>query len=219
MFDSETIKQFKQINISADAEKTTARMAELWKRAPAPQRQEAVELAGVTVETMRRTYKTGNISAKLVVPIAKILNVDPFFITGESDNKGECTDELLRKLIEKHGSSKSAKAVKHGRRKKQPAAAKQARVTDIPASEAESHAPQPSLAELAQSAESQKHAENVFSSENTDVYVSSDPALIDLAATLTEENIAILLKALLLRAKAGGKYAEIAGKIKMLLLL
>jgi hypothetical protein len=155
------------------------------------------------------------------VPLAKTLNVDPFFITGESDDAGECTDELLRKLIEKHDSSKSVKVVKHGRgrRKKQLAAAKQAHVTEIRASEAESHVSQPNLAELAQGVESQKHAENVFSSENMDVYVSSDPVLIDLAATLTEENIAILLEALLLRAKAGGKYAEIADKIKMLLLL
>ena len=45
-------------------------------------------------------------SAKLAVPLAQPLNVDPFFLTGEVDEPGECTDALLRKLLLKHGYKK-----------------------------------------------------------------------------------------------------------------
>jgi hypothetical protein len=238
MFDSETIKDLKQVNISTDAPKTRARVAALWKKAPKPQRQEIFELTGLSAATIQRSYKTGNISAKLVVPLAQVLNVNPFFLTGESDDASACTDELLNGLVETHGCKKPAKhrgAAKRGRRKKQhaaekqAAAGKQARAPEIQPGEAESAAspvPQPSLPESAAAPVSQpdspKSAAGPEPQPNLPKSVatgaSPDSAALGIAASLTDEDTAVLLKALLLRAKAGGKYAETADKVKLLLL-
>jgi hypothetical protein len=203
MFDSESIKELKQVNISKDAEKTKERITDLWKHAPKPQRQEILTLAGVTLASIQRAYKTGNISAKLVVPLAQVLGVNPFYLIGESDDAGPCTDKLLNKLIGKQSFKKSAKgrnAVNRGlkRRKKQSVADEQGDVPNVQSVIDACPEPQPDL------------SDNTASSDLHDVAV-----LVD---ALTEEDLSVLLKALLLRAKAGGKYAEVADKVKLLLL-
>jgi hypothetical protein len=98
MYDSKIITQLKQTNVSVDAERTKARVADAWKNASKDDKSTVASLAGVNQSSVVRAYKTGNISAKLVVPFAQTLNVNPFYLTGETDEFGESNVELLKEF-------------------------------------------------------------------------------------------------------------------------
>ena len=103
MFNTTFIQKLKRNNISADAENTMSRVKGLWKKANREQRDAILELSGLTKVSVERVYKTGSISIKLVIAIAQTLNVSPSFLTGDSNNPGECTDDELKNLLLKHG--------------------------------------------------------------------------------------------------------------------
>lgn len=103
---SSQLQQLKRTNISVHGEKTQERVERLWKVASADQKQAVLELAGVIAATVYRIYRTGSISAKLAVPLAQVLNVSPFYLTGEADEPGECSITALRELLLKHGYKK-----------------------------------------------------------------------------------------------------------------
>ncbi len=106
MLNQATIKQLKQSNISRDGDKTKERVEALWKAASAQQKQAVKSLAGVATQTVYRVYNTGSISAKMTVAFSQALNVNPFYLTGESDERGECSGNALRELLQKHGYRK-----------------------------------------------------------------------------------------------------------------
>jgi len=103
MLNSEQIQKLKQTNISVDGDKTRERVESLWKGASNARKQEILETADVVAATFYRVYRTGSVSAKLTVPLAQVLNVNPFYITGELDEPGEFSDNDLRRLLLKHG--------------------------------------------------------------------------------------------------------------------
>jgi len=106
MIEAKYIQQLKQSNISVDGDKTKERVEKLWKAAAAEQKDAVLELAGVIAATVYRIYRTGSISAKMAVPLAQTLNVNPFYLTGEEDEPIEFSDDALRKLLLKHGYQK-----------------------------------------------------------------------------------------------------------------
>jgi len=97
------LQQLKRTNISVDSEKTRQRVDELWTSLKIKQKQAIRALAGITAQPIYRTQEAGNISAKVAIAIAQTLNINPFYLTGEADEPGECTDAVLRKLLLKHG--------------------------------------------------------------------------------------------------------------------
>jgi hypothetical protein len=200
MYDSKIITQLKQTNVSVDAEKTKARVAEAWKNASKDDKAVVATLAGVNQSSIVRAYKTGNISAKLIVPFAQTLNVNPFYLTGEKDEFGESSAELLKEFLLSLGygslttKNTSAKR-KYERRTK----------NDVKSVVAKS-------AELIQEVEAS--VEPVVANAE----ISIDEGAQTLADTLSNDEAVLLLQSVLLKAKAGGKYAELATKIKTLLL-
>ena len=108
MLTSEQLGNFKQVNISIDAEKTAQRTEQLWKNQKNATKAELIEFAGCTAATMRRIYKTGAIHMKLVVAIAQGVNINPYYLTGEVDEPGEFSEALLLQLLNQHGYTKLA---------------------------------------------------------------------------------------------------------------
>ena len=106
MFNTEFISQLKQSNISADGEKTKAHVQEVWKAAKADAKKATIKLAGVSINTVYRVISTGSLSAKLAVALGQTLNVDPSYLTGETDEHGECSDTLIKDFLKKHGYGK-----------------------------------------------------------------------------------------------------------------
>ena len=117
MINERIIRKLKQTNISTNSEKTKARVHELWKASSKSQKHAVEKAAGISRATIYRVYNTGSISAKLVVPIAQNFNVDPNYLTGKSDIKGECTDALLLDFLTNLGYEKLLADVDRGKRR------------------------------------------------------------------------------------------------------
>jgi hypothetical protein len=106
MLTAEQLGTLKQVNISADPAKTAQRTEQLWKSQKNATKAELIEYAGCTAATMRRIYKTGAIHMKLALAFAQMLNINPYYLTGEADEPGEFSDTLLLQLLEQHGYKK-----------------------------------------------------------------------------------------------------------------
>jgi hypothetical protein len=244
MINEEFIRGLKQTNVSVDAEKTKARTTSTWRTAPREVQKTILDLAGVSRTTIHRAYKMGTISAKLTLSMAQVLNMDPFYFTGETDNPGECSDELLKQFLEKHGYGKvlnlrasgrskaagarTGKAAKAGKAAKnaKPARssgrsgtarrAEKSAAAEIQAGEA-SVDPKPKAApDEAEKGPNRPELKVNDLQGQSESFV--DTGALSLAGALTEEEMILLMKSVLLRAKAGGKYAEIAEKLKLLLI-
>ena len=103
MINEGIVKRLKQTNVSKDSEKTKTRVNELWKSASKSQKNAVEKMAGISRATIYRVYNTGSISAKLVIPMAKNFNVNPQYLTGETNETGECTDEILVEYLTELG--------------------------------------------------------------------------------------------------------------------
>ncbi|MCL2343365.1 MAG: hypothetical protein FWC62_05670 [Firmicutes bacterium] len=118
MLDNTFIKQLKQTNISADGEKTGARVRQIWKSANGANRDEVMALADVALSTVQRTYKTGSLSAKLAVALAQVLKINPFYLTAETDeDEGVFNEDILREFLIAHGYEAIAPVPKARRRR------------------------------------------------------------------------------------------------------
>ncbi|MCL2301323.1 MAG: hypothetical protein FWC27_14365 [Firmicutes bacterium] len=103
---TEQLQQLKRTNISRSPEKTKQRVTELWQGLKIKQKQAVRELADITAQPVYRTQETGTVSARLTLAFAQALNVNPFYLTGEADEPGECTDLLIRDLLLRCGYQK-----------------------------------------------------------------------------------------------------------------
>ena len=138
-----------------------------------------------------RVYNTGSISAKIVIAIAQILNINPFFLTGEADERGECTDEILRSFLTAKGYGdlveEPAKPARKTRARKAPAPS----TDEIPATVEET--PAPVVDELPVPA--------VKSSLPVVQNIIPDPMPIKHDDEMTEEEATVLLHSLFIKAK------------------
>jgi hypothetical protein len=99
MLSSETIKQLKQGNISKDADKTKERIETVWKAMDKEARKDMLELAGLAKITAERAYRQGKVSARLMAAISQASGTDPYYLSGETDEPENFTDELLEQYL------------------------------------------------------------------------------------------------------------------------
>ena len=209
------ISKLKQTNISVNADKSKIRVEKFWKNAPNSVKKEIVERTNISRVSFYRIFKTGSISAKLAVPLAEGLNVNPFYLTGETDENSVCSDALIAEFLTAHGyenlvpemlrkASRGGKAVSSAAGKK---TAKKTVVTEViePVAEAVE------IAELEKTAEPQKTSDVEKKAE-----ISYDMQLF--LDTMTEDDMILLMRSILLRAKAGGSAAKTATELKLILL-
>lgn len=211
MLSADIIQKLKRTNISADAEKTMQRVKELWKTASGEEKDAVEKSAGVTRPTVARVYGTGSISVKLAVPIAQTLNVSPFYLTGESDEQGECTEESLAEFLKEYGYEELL--AEQARMDKKLARKNRARPEQPKETEAEIE----ERFDREMRGALEKEAEQLKTEWETGAG-RPDPDTQTLIETMTEEDLILLMRAVLLRAKAGGKHAELALQLKLLLL-
>ena len=105
-----TKKEFKlrKANVSADGEKVKVRMVETWKEASAEAKRKVKQLAGANVyRIITRSNENGNISEGSAVALSWGLGLNPFYITGESDDKGEFSLGALGEFLKKRGYKKN----------------------------------------------------------------------------------------------------------------
>ena len=120
MLSAEQIQSLKRSNVSIDAEKTKLRFEEIFKSAKIKQKQAVRELAGVSSQVAHNIYNTGNISAKMVIAVSQVLNINPFYLTGEADEPGEFSEEALRELLMKYKCRDLIASIELPEKKKRP---------------------------------------------------------------------------------------------------
>ena len=103
MITAEIIKTMRQTNVSANAELTKERVKTLIKAASKTQKAEIETLAGLKRVSIARVYATGSISVKIAVAIAQILGIDPFYLTGEADEQGGYSYDVLSSFLAAKG--------------------------------------------------------------------------------------------------------------------
>ena len=111
MITTAQLKSLKQNDISADAEKTKARAEQLWKAQKNATKNDLVAFAGCSPATVHRIYKTGSIHIKLALAFGQVLNVNPYYLTGEADEPGEFSEALLLQILEQHGYKQLAEEI------------------------------------------------------------------------------------------------------------
>jgi hypothetical protein len=128
--------------------------------------------------------------------MAEILNVSPFWFTAESDDMDKCSDTLILAFLDGRGYKNLATlAPKRGRK---------------PASAIKEKAPRVKAA-----------AAPVSEEENTitiPITLTNAPQMREAIGGLDADNAAMLLRALYVRAKAGGNAETLLDVVKLCLL-
>lgn len=91
------------MNISKTPEKTMERIREAWRPLDSAKRNEILTLADMKKVSVERAYKTGGASAKVVVAIAQVLDIDPLYLIGDSDNQGSFDNDRVIKMLTELG--------------------------------------------------------------------------------------------------------------------
>ncbi len=181
----ETILLLKRTDVSRDAEKTKQRVKEGFLSLRNKQKTEIVELSGLKRTSIYRVFREGSISAKITLAMAQILNVSPFYFTGETDQKEPLTDAQVVSFLKAKGYLK---------------------IADMMSEELKSENKQPNPV--------------VPAGGSLFIPVFPDnPEFNEAVSYLREEDAITLLRALLIRGKAGGDAAQIADVVKRCLLV
>ena len=194
MVTPELIQRLKQVNVSVDKDKTGKRVKEAFSAATRKKKAAIEALTGQKRTSIYRVFKTGNISAKLLLPLAEILNITPFWFTGESDDMEKCSDALILSFLDGRGYKFTPKQTP---RKKADAAAAAADTASRPFK-----------------AGSGAEGDAVTIS----ITLNNSPKMRDAVNSLDVDNAAQLLNALYLRAKGGGNAEQYLDVVKLCLL-
>ena len=106
MYNADFIQHLKRSNISVDGEKTKERVEKLWKSATSELKTQIEQDADCSRASIYRIYSTGSISAKMAIPFAQKLNVDPYYLTGETDENNGYKEETIDRFLRDKGYSK-----------------------------------------------------------------------------------------------------------------
>ena len=198
---SDMMGSIKRSNVSKDTEKTMQRIKDGFLSAKNKVKTEIIELAGVSRASVYRVYREGTVSAKIVIAMAQILNVSPFYYTGEADEKDECNRDTLHSFLVKKGLRDLAYKITPG--KSRDNSPKEPKANDTPAEENES---KPNI-------ETPGMSKAIYTSD-----FFNSPEFSKAAEELPLEEAQQLLTALYIRAKAGGNAAHIADIVRRCLL-
>ncbi|MCL2775991.1 MAG: hypothetical protein FWD71_22000, partial [Oscillospiraceae bacterium] len=94
-------------NISRDGEKTKTRVREVWQSAAKKDKQALLQSTGHSIyKTITTIGKTGSMTARNTVLLSRYLDVNPLYLTGESDERSNYDDKTMKKFLSKHGYDK-----------------------------------------------------------------------------------------------------------------
>lgn len=245
-FNAEMIKNanIKQRTVSKDTDKTKSRVDEVWKSAKNADKLIAEKLTGMKRSAIYRVFKEGSVNGKIVLAISQVMNVDPFYLTGEIDDKSECTEEALLKFAADYGYDtliKEYKSIKRKKQKEEAALAKDTETEEVSTSPAPIQATQnnadkqhPDEAPF-QPEESQEATQNNTEEQHPDVHCCESVLIIpkqepeqlldeisseiqELINNVSEDDLIMLMKAVLFKAKFSKSNAKKADELKKLLI-
>ena len=103
IINAETLKSLKQINVSADKEKTMSRVKLLWAETPPSVKKKVLGSIKTGDATIYRIFRTGAITPRIVLALASSLNSNPFYLTGDVDENEGYNPEIPELFLEAKG--------------------------------------------------------------------------------------------------------------------
>ena len=198
------IDRLSKKNISKDGGKTKQRVADVWKSASKEERAKVKNLASNIYTTIKNITETGTITAKAVISLSYVLNINPFYLTGETDKHGNCSDDLLIELL----TNLEYKNLKKPNEKSEDEAIDLLGIVET------------AIENIKETIAERQESNEFVGVEIDEKPVDFTPEIQSAADNLSEDEIITLIRALLIRAKAGNAdSSQIARQIKLLLLL
>lgn len=221
MITQEVVSQLKQTNISRDTTKTHERLKQIVGASKNAQKKEIDALTGTKRSSLLRAVNTGSASAKIILPVAQILNVSPYWLIGATDNNDTFKFADVKSLLSELGYTKLAETLvtaetdapsaakpKRGRKPKVATPVKETEPQKIVEATVESVTPESEVVEPTVT----KESEPVLT-----VKEPTDPAFRKILDGLNEDDSVSLLRALFLRAKVNSDAAKQLEIIKICL--
>jgi len=197
MITVEQLRALKKGNFTVDPEKTKERIPEAFKSATKEQKDALSEMTGFAYNAFYGVARTGVASPKTVLAMSQVLDISPYYLTGEIDEKKSCDAVELAEFFNKCGVSKSAKSAKTAKVK----AEKPAKAAKV-GRPAKTEKSVKVKAEKPVKIKAEKPAKLPKSVE------LPKPVPAKKRASVSDEDTVVLLKALSLRAKIYGGEAE-----------
>ncbi|MCL1824124.1 MAG: hypothetical protein FWG44_07975 [Oscillospiraceae bacterium] len=139
MLSEKQFESLKKANLSVDLSKSKERISGDFKSASSEAKKQIIKLSGLTRTTFYNAFQKGTASPKMVLAMAQMLGVSPYYYTGESDDKGEFNDGVLtgflqaKKLTVAGARKASAAKTKTAETKPKAAKAKATKAVKAPA--------------------------------------------------------------------------------------
>ena len=231
----EKLKTLKKVNVSKNADKTKERVQADFKAASKEERKAILEISGQVINSVYRVYNTGSVNARIVLAMAQALNVQPWYYTGEIDDKTPLDDGQLLQFLKVHGYDALLKEINKSGKPKRKYDRKpktETVITESAVAELDEHAALDSDANgeneetmqtpLLTAANLPPDVERVELETEAAIEMrllfSDEPQMKKAVEDLTEQEAAELLHTLFIRAKGGGEAAHIAEVVKRCLL-
>ena len=112
IINAETLKSLKQINVSADKEKTMSRVKQLWADTLPGTKKKVLATVKTGDATIYRIFRTGAITPRIVLALAGLLNANPFYLTGDSDEDEGYSPEVSEQFLEAKGIDRRSRGKK-----------------------------------------------------------------------------------------------------------
>jgi hypothetical protein len=234
-----TTKQFeglKKTNLSVDAQKSRERISSAYKAASSEVKKAIHSLSGLTQNTFYNAFQKGSASPRMVLAMAQTLGTSPYYYTGESDDKGKFSEDVLKSFLSEKKLAVTAR--KAGRAAKKAAAAATAAIekvkpvkkrrkaavkaAPVKAAKAVKVKAAPKAAPKKAAAAPKAAASKAAAPENNEVFIQvsipKSPKLQKAIANLDEEGAVLLLRALIRKADASDQAKALCDIIKSCLL-
>jgi len=229
------LDKLKQRNISNNTETTKERVEEIWKNADKKSKQELMAFTGHGMyATISKITKSGRITAKMAIILSRYLNINPFYLVGESDKRMNYSDDLLKDFLLKLGYKKLwTEYSKHStiNETSDENEADEKIITNVTSESIKTDEEKHDIEEKFDNyiKDALKETADIYDKENENPLISLNivnetidisTETLNIMNKLTEEEIITLLKALLIRAKVKNSNSQqIADQIKLKLLL
>ena len=235
----ENLKTLKRVNVSKNTDKTRERVQQDFKSASKLERKAIRELSGQSANSIYRIYTTGTVNARVVLAIAQTLNVQPWYYTGEIDERTPLDEGQLLQFLKVHGYNallselnNQSKPPKRQYNRKPKAEAEDGESTESKIVEPEETDDADStLIENGEKTDAlnapltavvNPPAESENDEQETKIEIrlifSDEPQMKKAIEELTEQEAMELLHTLFIRARGGSEAAHIADVVKRCLL-
>jgi hypothetical protein len=201
-------KKLKQVNISEDIEKTKVRLKKTWDNADKKNKKELLKNAGPAIyNAIGKITKSGRITAKMTIMLSRYLDVNPFYLIGASNDKVPYSEILLKEFLINLGYKSLWTEYEKYLLKFD-----MANIGGAEKEEGEEEFEILHTGEEMQDMDVEKELMEI--PEDTVI-----PESLQAADNLSEEEVLLLMRSLLIRAKVNPGISKIADRIKTLLLL